>query len=103
MSRVRKRHQPTCLVLYLVALTMSEHVSIEQRIIIKFLVHKNVEPAEIYCNLHAQFGEATLSWPRVKVRCNEFNQSRKRVANLANSRSPRTVSAFPPVFISRTD
>ena len=84
MSRVREPHQPACLVLYLVGLTMSERsgqVPIEHRIIIKFLVCENVEPAEIYRRLHAQLKKATLLWPRVKVWCNEFKQGRKRVAN----------------------
>lgn len=65
-------------------------VSVEQRIIIKFLVCENVKPAEIYRRLHAQFGEATLSWSRVKVWCNEFKQGRERVANQAHPRRPRT-------------
>ena len=93
MSRVRKPHQPTCLVLYLAALTMSERsapFSIEQRIIRRFLVRENVKPAEICPRLHAQFGEAAFSWPRVKVWCNEFKQGRELVANQAHLRRPRT-------------
>ena len=76
MSRVREPHQSVGLVLYLVALTRSDRsvsVSIEQRIIIKFLVRENVKSAEIYHRPHGYFGEATFSWPRVKVWCNEFN------------------------------
>ena len=56
MSRVREPHQSVGLVLYLVALTMSErsvHDSFEQRIIIKFLARENVKSAEIYHRLHA--------------------------------------------------
>ena len=75
MSRVREPHQSVGLVLYLVALTRSDRsvsVSIEQRIIIKFLVRENVKSAEIYHRPHGYFGEATFSWPRVKVWCNDF-------------------------------
>ena len=35
-------------------------------------------------------GEATLSWPRVKVWSNEFKQGRERVANQDHPRGPRT-------------
>ena len=48
-------HQPACLVLYLVGLTMSKRsvtVSIEQGRH-KFLVRENVKSAEIYRRLHA--------------------------------------------------
>ena len=72
---MREAHHQVGFVLYLVARTMIERsvpVSIEQRIIIKFLDRENVKPAEIYRRLHAQFGKATLSWSRVKVWCNEF-------------------------------
>ncbi|KAJ8936828.1 hypothetical protein NQ318_015296 [Aromia moschata] len=47
---------------------MSEkvHSSVGQRIIIKFLTRENVKPAELLRRLQAQFGNETLSWPRVK-------------------------------------
>lgn len=67
---VGKLHQPACPVLKLVSLTKSERsvpVSVEQLIIIKFLVCENVKPTEIYRRLHAQFGEATLLWSSVQA------------------------------------
>ncbi|KFM74000.1 hypothetical protein X975_11618, partial [Stegodyphus mimosarum] len=69
---------------------MSEPVSVEQRIIIKFLVCENVKPDEIYHRLLAQLEEASLSWSRVKVWCNEFKQVRECVANQAHPRRLRT-------------
>lgn len=90
IPRVRK---PACPVINLVALMMSERsvpVSVEQCIIIKFLVCENVKRAKIYHRLHAQFGEAILSWSRVKVWCNEFKQGRECVANQAHPHCPRT-------------
>lgn len=91
MPRVRQPDQPGCPVLRLVVLTMSEKsvpVSIEQHIIIKFLIRKSMKSAEIYRRLHAQFWKDTLSWSKVKVSCNVFRQGRECVTNQAHPRRP---------------
>ncbi|KAJ8941302.1 hypothetical protein NQ318_000602, partial [Aromia moschata] len=64
-----------------------------------FLTRENVKPAEILRRLQAQFGNESLSWPRVKVWCKEFNERRNRVENVNHPRRPRT--SISPVNIAR--
>lgn len=75
------------------AVTMSEqavHVSVEQRIIIKFLTNEGVSPTDILRRLYAQFGEKTLSRPRVFAWHKQFSGGRENVENQSHVRRPRT-------------
>ncbi|KAJ8954906.1 hypothetical protein NQ318_016846 [Aromia moschata] len=64
--------------------------SVAQRIIIKFLSREGIKPAEILRRLTAQFGDETLSRPRVFAWHKEFGQGREKVENEAHNRRPRT-------------
>ena len=65
-------------------------VSIEQRIIIKFLTRERVKPSEIFQRLTAQFGDQTLSRTRVFAWHKEFQEGRERVENEEHDRRPRS-------------
>lgn len=64
--------------------------SVAQRIIIKFLANEGVRPAEILQRLRNQFGESTLSQPRVYHWHKTFSQGREKVENETHDRRPRT-------------
>ena len=53
-------------------------VSVEQRIIIKFLTAEGVQPLEILQMLEKQFGDACLSRNRVFEWCKIFRDGRER-------------------------
>jgi len=55
--------------------------SMEQRIVIKFLIGENVPSAEIHHRLQQQYGEECLSWARVFEWCKCFREGRERVEN----------------------
>lgn len=66
------------------------HPSIAQRVIIKFLAREGVKPAEILRRLTVQFGNQTLSRPRVFAWHKKFMVGRKGVENKSHDRRPRT-------------
>jgi hypothetical protein len=72
---------------------MSEHevhVSVVQRIIIKFLSWEGVKPAEILRRLTEQFKEETLSRAQVFAWHKQFVEGREHVENEGHDRRPRT-------------
>ncbi|XP_060822306.1 histone-lysine N-methyltransferase SETMAR-like [Bombus pascuorum] len=76
-----------------VVFKMSEqqvHLSVAQRIIIKFLTHEGVKPIEILQRLTAQFGDQTLSRARVFAWHKKFKEGRELVENVEHDRRPRT-------------
>ncbi|KAJ8950721.1 hypothetical protein NQ318_012802, partial [Aromia moschata] len=67
--------------------------SVAQRIIIKFLSREGIKPAEILRRLTAQFGDETLSRPRVFAWHKEFGFTtleEEAKVNEAHNRRPRT-------------
>jgi len=64
--------------------------SVEQRIVIKFLVGENIPSAEIHHRLQQQYGEECLSWTCVFEWCKCFREGRERVENEPHDRRPRT-------------
>ena len=81
-----------CAVLSLVG-KMSEakvHVSVEQRIIIKFLAKECCKPSEICSRLKRQHGEKTLSNVSVYKWNSAFKIGRETVENEPHERRPRT-------------
>ncbi|CAK9818248.1 Protein GVQW3 [Anthophora plagiata] len=66
------------------------HLSVAQRIIIKFLTHEGVKPIEILQRLTAQFGDQTLSRARVFAWHKKFKEGRELVENVEHDRRPRT-------------
>ena len=81
-----------CAVLSVVR-TMSEanvHVSVEQRIIIKFLTKEGCKPSEICSRLKKQYGEKTLSNVSVHKWSRAFKKGRETVENERHERRPRT-------------
>ena len=65
-------------------------ITIEQRVVIKFLTNKNVGPNEIWRRLCAQYGESTLTKTQVKFWHKEFRGGRDAVQNTSHQRRPRT-------------
>ena len=55
--------------------------SVEQHIVIKFLVGENVPSAEIHHRLQQQYVEECLSRTRVFELCKCFREGRERVEN----------------------
>lgn len=87
-----------------VARVMSEQKvpwSVEQRIVIKFLVGENVQPSEILQRLKQQYGEECLSRTRVFEWCKTFKEGRKRMENESHDRRPRT--SVTPTNIDRVN
>ena len=88
-------HRPVvcyCAVLSVVR-KMSEakvHVSVEQRIIIKFLTKEGCKPSEICSRLKRQYGEKTLSNVSVYKWSSAFKKGRETVENEPHERRPRT-------------
>ena len=66
------------------------HRSVEQRIVIKFLVGENVPSAEIHHRLEQQYEEECLSRTRVFEWCKFFREGRERVENELHDRWLRT-------------
>jgi transposase len=66
------------------------HVSVEQRIIIKFLTKEGCKPSEICSRLKRQYGEKTLSNVSVYKWRSAFKKGRETVENEPNERRPRT-------------
>ncbi|KAJ8962129.1 hypothetical protein NQ318_018086 [Aromia moschata] len=66
------------------------YVSLEQRIIIKFLAKEGENPTEILRRLQAQCGDNTLSRTRVFAWYKEFSGGREKVENHSHDRRPRT-------------
>ena len=66
------------------------HVSVEQRIIIKFLMKEVCKPSEICSRLKRQYGEKTLSNVSVYKWSNAFKKGREMVENELYERQPRT-------------
>ena len=65
-------------------------VSVEQRIVIKFLTTEDVQPWEILQTLEKLFGEEYLSRTRGFERCKTFKEGMKRVENTPHNRRYRT-------------
>ena len=61
-------------------------VSVEQRIMIKFLTAEGVQPSEISQRLEKQYGEACLSRIRVFEWCKIFREGRERMENTSHNR-----------------
>jgi transposase len=66
------------------------HVSVEQRIIIKFLTKEGCKPSEICSRLKKQYGEQTLSNVSVYKWSSEFKKGRETVENEPHEHRPRT-------------
>ena len=69
------------------------HVSVEQRIIIKFLKKEGCKPSEICLRLKKQYGEKTLSnvsVVSVYKWSSAFKKGRETVENEPHERRPRT-------------
>jgi len=66
------------------------HVSVEQRIIIKFLTKEGCKPSEICSRLKKQYGEKTLSNVSVYKWSSAFKKGRETVENEPHERRPRT-------------
>jgi len=81
-------HSLTCAVLSVVR-NMSKvkvYVSVEQCIIIKFLMKEGCKPSEICSRLKRQYGEKTLSHVRVCKRSSMFKKGRETVGNEPHER-----------------
>jgi len=66
------------------------HVSVEQRIIIKFLTRESCKSSEICSRLKRQYGEKTLSNVSVYKWCSAFKKRREKVENEPHELRPRT-------------
>jgi len=66
------------------------NVSVEQRIIIKFLTKEGCKPSEICSRLKWQYGEKTLSNVSVYKWSSAFEKGRETVENEPHERRPRT-------------
>ena len=66
------------------------NVSMEQRIIIKFLMKEGCKPSEICSRLKRQYGEKTLSNVSVYKWSSAFKKGRETVENAPHERRPRT-------------
>jgi len=88
-------HRPDvcyCTVLSIVK-KMSEakvHVSVEQRIIIRFLTKEGCKPSEICSRFKRQYSEKTLSNVSVYKRSSAFKEGRETVENEPHERRSRT-------------
>jgi hypothetical protein len=65
------------------------HVSVEQRIIIKFLEKESCKPSGICSRLKRQYGEKTLSNVGVCKWSSAFKKGRETVENEPHQRRPR--------------
>ena len=65
-------------------------VSVEQRIIIKFISAEGVQPLEILQMIEKQFGVACLSGTRVFECCKTFRDGKEWVENTSHNRRPPT-------------
>ena len=81
--------------------------SVEQRIVIKFLVRENVPSAEIHHRLQQQYGEECLSQTRVFEWCKCFSEGRERVENEPHDSRPSSrlfgsgYAAYDKPFLKR--
>ena len=66
------------------------HISVEQRVIIKFLMKEGCKPSEICSRLKRQYGEKTLSDVSVYKWSSAFKQGRETVKNEPHERRLRT-------------
>jgi transposase len=66
------------------------HVSVGQRIIIKFLTKEGCKPSEICSRLKKPYGEKTLSNVSVYNWSSAFKKGRETVENEPHERRPRT-------------
>ena len=66
------------------------NVSVEQRIIIKFLTNEGFKPSEICPRLKRQYGETTLLNVSVYKWSSAFKKGRETVENEPHERRPRT-------------
>ena len=66
------------------------HVSVEQRIIIKFLTKEGCKLSEIFSRFKKQYGEKTLSDISVCKWSSAFKKGRETVENEPHERRPRT-------------
>ena len=66
------------------------HVSVEQRIIIKFLTKEGCKPSEVCSRLKRQCGEKTLSNVSVYKWSSAFKKGRETVENEPHEHRPRT-------------
>jgi len=66
------------------------NVSVELRIIIKFLTKEGCKPSEICSRLKRQYGKKTLSYVSVYKWSSAFKKGRETVENEPYERRPRT-------------
>jgi hypothetical protein len=66
------------------------HISVAQRIVIKFLRNEVCKPSEICSRLKKQYGEKTLSNVSVYKWSSAFKKRRETVENEPHERKPRT-------------
>ncbi|PNF26459.1 hypothetical protein B7P43_G15948 [Cryptotermes secundus] len=71
--------------------------SVEQRIVIKFLVGENVPSAEIHYRLQQQYGEECLSWTHVFEWCKCFREGRECMENKPHNRRAQTSVTEPNI------
>ena len=92
-SMVVHRSGVCCSAILSVVRKMSEarvHISVEQRIIIKFLTKEGCKPPEICSRLKRQHDEKTLSNVSVYKWSSAFKKGRKTVENEPHECQPRT-------------
>ncbi|PNF39144.1 hypothetical protein B7P43_G01326 [Cryptotermes secundus] len=70
-------------------------MSVEQRIVIKFVFGENVSSAEIHHRLQQQYGEERLSWTHVFECCKRFREGREHMENELHDCQPRTSITEP--------
>jgi transposase len=66
------------------------HLSVEQRLLIKFLTKEGCKPPEICSRLKKQYGEKTLSNVSVYKWSSAFKKGRETVENEPYERRPRS-------------
>ena len=69
--------------------------SVEQHIVIKFLVGENVPSAVIHHRRQQQYGEECLSWTRVFEWCKCFREGRERMESEPHDHRLRTSITEP--------
>jgi len=89
-------NSPTCCLLLRSFVSRDEdersegNVSVEQRIITKFLTKEGCKPLEICSRLKRRYGEKTLSNVSVYKWSSAFKKGRETVENEPHERQPRT-------------
>ncbi len=75
-------------------MSSTTHVAskLEQRVIIRFLIYKNLPPIEIYLRIKNVYGEFTSSVQYVKKWYRKFKSGRKNIIDESHSGRPISVA-----------